>query len=282
MYPIRFESICQSYVWGKELWEISDRKEGMSIVAEGPWKGQTLHSLMTELGPRLVGKARHDLSFPLLIKKIEAKGHLSMQVHPDEGVAKKLGGEAKHESWVFLKEGTVYAGLKSGISQEKLLDAIREEKVVSCAQMLTVQKGDAVYIPAGCIHAILAGSHLLEVQQNSNTTYRIYDWGRTHRELHIDQALQAIHWHGPQVVRNGLKTVIHSPHFTIDRMVSLTQLVIPTDPRTFQILFCEEGEGIIEADGSKTAFSAGMTHLIPAMISSLSIEGKAQMIRIHL
>lgn len=310
MYPIRFEPVYQSYVWGgdripkkfhrsvppgryAESWEVSDRPDGMSVAANGPWKGRDLHSLVSEWKDLLMGKGRHFSQFPLLIKIIDAKENLSIQVHPDEKTAKRLGGEPKTESWVVLHDGFVYAGLKHGADQERLRKAIQDQAVEGLIEKIGVKEGDAVYIPAGRVHAIGEGCLLLEVQQNSNTTYRLYDWGRTGRELHIEQAFASIHWMDPDRAviaprpietdsHYVLESLIRSPFFLIDRAKILDHWNIPADPKTFQIFFCAKGEGTIEADGLKEPFRPGMTYLVPAAARSIRIEGSCQTIRISL
>ncbi len=310
MYPIRFEPIYRSYVWGgdripkkfhrsappgccAESWEISERPEGMSVVANGPWKGRDLHSLVAEWKELLLGKGRHFSQFPLLVKIIDAKENLSIQVYPDERSAKSLGVEPKTESWIALHGGFVYVGLKQGTNPSTLRKAIQDQEVDKLLEKIGILEGDAIYIPAGSVHAICAGCLLLEVQQNSDTAYRLYDWGRSGRELHIEQALSSIHWEGPNpaviaahpVVTDShhvLESLIRSPYFHIDRANILDHWNVPADPKTFQIFFCAKGEGIIKADGLKEPFRLGMTYLVPAAARSIRIEGSCRTIRISL
>ena len=194
---IRLEPAYQNYVWGgsriptyfnrdippgryAESWEVSDREEGMCKLATGPHMGITLRKYLREK------------KFPLLLKVIDAKEHLSVQVHPDEIVAKEFNAEAKSEMWIALEKSTVYAGLKPGVSKEEFIHSIGEKMLEHLLQKFNLEKGEYLFIPAGLIHAIGAGSFLLEVQQNSNTTYRLYDWAREGRELHLDKGLACI------------------------------------------------------------------------------------------
>lgn len=309
MVPLRFEPIYQSYVWGgdrisqefhrnntpspcAESWEVSDRPDGMSVVATGLWKGHTLQALIAKWGETLLGKDRHFIRFPLLVKLIDAKEHLSIQVHPDEETAKILGGEPKTESWIILKEGSIYAGLKED-SETRIRQAIRNQEVESFVQKHSVQAKEVIHIPSGRIHAICAECLLLEVQQNSNTTYRLYDWSRTSRKLHIEEALASIHWTEetpikmtPHLLETNShflhESLIQSPYFQIERTKVTDHWSPLKDCRSFQILFCSEGEGIIEVDGTKESFCLGMTYLIPAAASSTILQGNCEAIRIRL
>ena len=309
MYPIRFEPIYQSYVWGgqkiishfqrevslervAESWEIADREEGMSIVMNGPFKGKTLHQLVYEEGEALLGQGQTFERFPLLIKIIDAKENLSIQVHPDEASALSLGGEPKSEMWVMLDDGEVYAGLKPSVNEEQFKRAIQEKKTEELLEKFELKKGDVIYIPGGRVHAICAGSLIYEVQQNSNTTYRLYDWGRD-RPLHLREGFVAIRWddQGPAKVahrrlssdlHHQLLTLLASPHFTIERFDIFDELHIGQIPKSFQIFFCTEGDGKIAVDGNEEPFLPGMTYLVPARAQSINLFGKCQSLRVRL
>ncbi len=311
MYPIRFEPIYQDYVWGgdrialqfkrqvhqprvAESWELSDRDDGMSVVMNGAYKGKTIHQLVQELGENLLGHGQKYSRFPLLFKIIDAKENLSIQVHPDEETAPALQGEPKTEMWVILEGGTVYAGLKKGVTEPELLEAIKQNRAEELLEKVDLRKGDAVYIPGGRVHAVCGGSLLYEVQQNSNTTYRLYDWGRTGRALHLKEGMAAIHWndraqakvtprHLSSDLHHQLVTLVTAPFFVVDRIDVFKKLHIAVIPKTFQVFFCMEGgEGQIIVDGEKEPFEPGMTYLIPAAAKSIEIEGKCQTLRVRL
>lgn len=310
MYPIRFEPIYQDYVWGgtriakqfhrktgklrvAESWEVSDREDGMSVVINGPLKGKTLHQLVIDMGEDLMGVGQKHDRFPLLLKIIDAKENLSIQVHPDEASAPSLKGEPKAEMWVVLKESSVYAGLKKEITEKQFLEAIKLNKIEEVLEKIDLKKGESVYIPGGRVHAICGGSLLYEVQQNSNTTYRLYDWGRTGRALHLQEGMKAIHWHDrghakltphrlSSDLHHQLITLISSPFFVVERIDIFDHLHIAAIPKTFQIFFCMEGKGQISVDSYKEPFEPGMTYLIPAASSAIEIEGKCQALRIRL
>lgn len=310
MYPIRFEPLYQSYVWGgdrilkkfnrslssgvcAESWEIADRNEGVSRIANGPWMGYDLNALVVALQERLLGTGRFSERFPLLVKLLDAKENLSVQVHPDEKVASLLGGEPKTESWVVLEHGIVYAGLQQGTTQDCFQKALKEGNPESLLQKISVEAGDAMYIPAGRIHAIGSGCLLLEVQQNSNTTYRLYDWGRVGRDLHFEKAFASVHWQDQTSAvaapwrisadeHHILEGLIRSLYFLIDRIQIIDRWNIPINPNTFQIFFFLSGEGTIQVDQTVEPFSLGSTYLVPAASQFIGIEGRCQIIRICL
>lgn len=263
---IRLDPAYQSYIWGgdripsyfqrdltpgryAESWEVSDREEGMSIIGNGPLKGKTLREFF--------GGEK----FPLLVKIIDSKEHLSVQVHPDEIAAKVLGAEPKTEMWIALEKSTVYAGLKSGVGREAFLEALKKKRLEECLQGFSLKKGEFLFIPAGTIHAIGADSLLLEVQQNSNTTYRIYDWGREGRELHLEKGLSCVNWEKQRIVKYLSKsgqTLVSNPYFNVKSLDIKTKAEVPSTDR-FQILFCVSGEAHV----GKEKILPGMTHLIP-------------------
>jgi len=310
MYPIRFEPIYQDYVWGgdriastfhrdvkkrriAESWEMSDREDAMSVVMNGTLKGKTLHQLVVEMGEELLGVGQKWDRFPLLLKVIDAKENLSIQVHPDEFTAKEHGGEPKTETWVILEDGTVYAGLKKGVDEKQLRAAIKSNKAEDLIEKIDVKKGDAIFIPGGRVHAICGGTLLYEVQQNSNTTYRLYDWGRTGRDLHLKEGFAAIHWHDlghakvePRRISSDLHhqlvSLITSPFFVVERIDIFKNFHLASIPKTFQIFFCLQGEGQIIVDSYKEPFHPGMTYLVPASSKSIDFEGKCQALRVRL
>lgn len=279
MYLI--EPAYQQYVWGgdripvyfhrslpagryAESWEISDRLEGMSIVGNGPWKGKTLQELLHSEREKIVGAGKRWEKFPLLIKIIDAKENLSVQIHPDEEAAKRLGGEPKTEMWVALEKSSVYAGLQTGITQKDFLEALKYNTVEPLLRKYSLEKGEAIFIPAGLIHAICGDSLLLEVQQNSNTTYRLYDWGRVGRALHLDEGLSCVHWDNQEPVKiSGLaQSIVSNTYFHVERQNHGGFFPLGE----CQILFCARGVATL-GNGS---IRAGQTYLIPAVSNPVS------------
>jgi mannose-6-phosphate isomerase len=222
--PIVFKPIFQERIWGGrkleqlfgknipagkrigESWEIVDRPEAQSMVRDGPLVGRSLHDLWVNFREEVFGKviggpSRTALSrFPLLIKLIDAREKLSLQVHPTEVVAESLGGEAKTEFWYIAAAepgAEIYVGLRETMARAQFEQALHSKTVAECVHSIPVKQGDAMFLPSGRFHAIGAGNVLIEVQQNSDTTYRVFDWNRLDdsaqpRSLHIEEALQCI------------------------------------------------------------------------------------------
>lgn len=306
MYPIRLDPAYQHYIWGgeriltyfhrkiapgryAESWEVSDRDEGMSIVANGSWKGRSLKNVLHEEKEKIVGKGKSWESFPLLVKVIDSKEHLSLQVHPDEEASLRLGGQPKSEMWIALEKSSVYVGLKEGVSSTDLLQGIEQGKVEHLLQKIDLERGESIFIPAGQVHAICAGALLLEVQQNSNTTYRLYDWGRMGRELHLEAGLSSIHWGKQESSKliptfsqtdghHRLESIISNFHFIIERLEIVDRWQMKTHVKSCQILFCVRGEATIEDEPIRP----GETYLLPATLPLVSIRGHCQLIIIRL
>jgi mannose-6-phosphate isomerase len=183
-----------------ESWEIVDRPEAQSVVARGPLKGKTLHDLWMENRSSIFGEVPDTPRFPLLIKLLDAHETLSLQVHPPEQVARKLGGEPKSEFWYVAAAdpgAELLLGFCKPTTRDQFENAVRVGTAADHVQRISVKAGDAAFLPAGRLHAVSAGNLLIEVQQNSDTTYRVFDWNRVDdqgkpRQLHIEQALQCI------------------------------------------------------------------------------------------
>lgn len=184
-----------------ESWEIVDRKDAQSVVIEGRFKTLTLRELLKKYSEPIMGPHYDpERPFPILVKWLDCCERLSLQVHPPENVASKLGGEPKTEHWYIAKaseDAAILVGLKKGTSHEDFLYGLKTNNLEPCVQRIGVKEGDAMFVPSGRIHAIDKGNLILEIQQNSDTTYRVYDWGRLGldgkpRKLHIEESLQSI------------------------------------------------------------------------------------------
>ena len=183
-----------------ESWEIVDRPEAQSVVRDGPLRGKTLHELWTQHRQELFGGVADSARFPLLIKLLDANQKLSLQVHPTEKVAAKLGGEPKTEFWYVAAadpDAGLFVGLKEAMTREQFEGALRSGTIAEHVHTIRVKGDDAMFLPAGRLHAVGAGNLLVEIQQNSDTTYRVYDWDYVDekgkpRQLHVDQALECI------------------------------------------------------------------------------------------
>lgn len=184
-----------------ESWEIVDRPEAQSVVAEGPQAGLTLRELLEAHAGSVMGPGYDPATpFPILVKWLDCQDRLSLQVHPPADIAPSLGGEPKTENW-YVAEAEPHAamliGLKNGVTREQFETALRENRLEPLVHRIPVQKGESMFVRSGRLHALDAGCLILEIQQNSDTTYRVYDWGRVGldgkpRQLHIEQSLKCI------------------------------------------------------------------------------------------
>src|SRR5438045_305986 len=234
-----------------ESWEIVDRFEAQSIVASGPLRGKTLHELWTQHREELFGDVADTPRFPLLIKILDAQEKLSLQVHPAENVASKLGGEPKSELWYVVApnpQAEVFVGFREPITRDVFEKKLRHGNVIDYIHKIAVQSGDAIFLPAGRVHAIGAGNLLIEIQQNSDTTYRVFDWNRLEnkgkpRELHIEQALQSIEFNDvrPQLLEPKGELLVRHGLFEVQRW-NLNQPREAAPLGQFAILCCLSGK----------------------------------------
>ena len=217
MNPIVFAPLYMERVWGGrelaarlgrglpganpigESWEIVDREDAQSVVRDGPFAGRTMHDLWSAHRKEVFGE-RHQSSgsrFPLLCKVLDARDRLSVQVHPPAAIAPSLHGEPKTEMWYFLecdRGSRIYAGLATGTTRESFEQKLRSGEVEQCLHVLPTKAGDSIFIPSGRLHAIGEGNIIVEIQQNSDTTYRVFDWNRAGldgkpRELHLEESM---------------------------------------------------------------------------------------------
>ena len=210
-----------------ESWEIVDRPEAQSVVARGPLKGKTLHELWKEGRSLIFGEVPNAPRFPLLIKLLDAHEKLSLQVHPPEQVARKLGGEPKTEFWYVAAAdpgAELLLGFCKPSTRVQFENALREGTAADYIHKIPVKPGDAAFLPAGRLHAVSAGNLLIEVQQNSDTTYRVFDWNRRDdsgqpRQLHVKQAMASIDFKDvtPKLVRPKGETLVRHELFEVQK-----------------------------------------------------------------
>ena len=210
-----------------ESWEIVDRPETQSVVARGPLKGKTLHELWKEGRSLIFGEVPNAPRFPLLIKLLDAHEKLSLQVHPPEQVARKLGGEPKTEFWYVAAadpSAELLLGFCKPSTRVQFENALREGTAADYVHKIRVKPGDAAFLPAGRLHAVSAGNLLIEVQQNSDTTYRVFDWNRRDdsgqpRQLHVKQAMASIDFKDvtPKLVRPKGETLVRHELFEVQK-----------------------------------------------------------------
>ena len=324
LYPWLFYPVCKDYLWGgrriaarfrrpgtpavcAESWEISGRPEGMSVIANGPLQGRTLAAIAGTFTREVVGSkacARPIRGFPLLVKLIDARLRLSVQVHPDEDSAPSLGGEPKTEMWYVLEAqpgSVIYAGLKRGANRQLFERALAENRIAERLATVRAVPGQALLIRGGCVHAIGEGCLLLEIQQSSDTTYRLYDWGRVDRDgkprpLHVEQALRAIRWGRlpPRPARtratktaagNTITRLAITSFFRVSRLDIRAAESFPTGGRSFHAFFTVAGRAQVETDGAKVPLKGGLSCLLPAAVGRYRLlpgPRGAELIRITL
>jgi len=294
-----FKPIYQERIWGGhninslfgrslpegkkigESWELVDRPEACSEIESGPGlkpdTRQTLHTLWQEKRLEVFGSRAPDLArFPILIKILDCQENLSVQVHPPPGKP----GEPKTEMWYFLEakpEAKIYAGLKKGVTREQFEKAIGTPELPGLLGQLHPQQSEAMFLPSGRVHAIGAGNVILEIQQNSDTTYRVDDWGRVDdqgrpRALHREEALDSIRFNDfePQFTQPHGERVIYCPHFSVERAFIYPgeYRVWTSDQTSFQYHFVAQGELKIEDQVLKR----GASWLVPANAESHTFE----------
>ena len=320
MQPIKFQPLLKQTLWGGdkivtfkhldsqlenvgESWEISGVKDNETIVKEGQLKGKSLNEVVAELKDRLVGKENYQRfgdEFPLLIKFIDARQDLSIQVHPNDEIAHKQGKpHGKTEMWYLMESepgAKLYCGLKKQITPDQYKEMVDNDTICDALAQYEVKEGDCFFLPAGRIHAIGPGCFLAEIQQTSDVTYRIYDYKRkdkngNYRELHTKLAAESINYQ----VENDYRT-----HYVgrLNKGVSLVQcpyfctaVYDLNEPMTldyseldsFVILIGLKGEGkIIDNEGNEVSIMAGDTLLIPATTETLSVSGTIKFLETYI
>lgn len=297
-----FKNIQTSLRKVGESWEISGVPGNETIVSGGPYAGRNLNDLVAEQKEALVGKANYERfgnEFPLLIKFIDARDDLSIQVHPTDEIAHCQGRErGKTEMWYLMPsepEATLLCGLKKHITPDEYKRMVSEKTIVDAIARYPVHEGDCFFLPAGRIHAIGSGCFLAEIQQTSDVTYRIYDFDRHDdlgrpRELHTELAAESINYdvlpdyqthYTP--AKNQRVQLVECPYFTtsvydLDQPINLDYTALDS----FVILIGLSGAGIVtEADGTRFVLRAGETILLPATTGRLSVEGTVKFLETY-
>lgn len=314
LYPLKFQPIFKYRIWGGnklrdelqknttaeqigESWEISDVDGDETVVLDGSLKGSTLKKLIQEYKSDFVGKKVYDVfgdSFPLLIKFIDAHLPLSIQVHPDDTIAKaRHHSFGKNEMWYIMDadEGAeLIVGFKKETTKEEYLNKLDKGEVLDLLNVEKVKKGDAYYIPAGRVHAIGAGVLLAEIQQTSDVTYRIFDYERIDastgkkRELHNELAVDVIDFNTHDEYKtqyekneNESSQLIHTPYFK-SNFINLSGSIIKdySNMDSFVIYICTQGVVEIQCQNETYAIRKGETILFPALITTLNIHSAVQ------
>ena len=323
LYPLKFETILKSTIWGGEKiasikgftptsnnigesWEISDVKNDKSIVSNGEMKGKNLNELLQTYKEELVGKAVYDRfadSFPLLIKYIDAHDNLSIQVHPNDETAKQRHNSlGKTEMWYVVEAepgAELIMGFEGKRSKEEYLEKVSNGTLDSILHSVPVEKGDAFFIPSGTVHAIGKGVVIAEIQENSDITYRIFDYNRkdkngNERELHTEQALDVVDFNAYNLSKTpykinlgGVTPVVQCPYFTTS-VVEMQGGKLERDYSandSFVIYMCLEGNMTLHCDGAEPMqVTKGESILLPAVFKHVRIEtaGACKLLEVYI
>ena len=278
-----------------ESWEICDLPNDNNIVVNGELKGRTLSSLVKEYGTKLLGTKFKEDYFPLLIKLIDARDKLSIQVHPDEEYAiKRHNKHGKNEMWYVMNtdgDAKLLIGLKENFTKEDLKNALNDKKnIEDMFNYFDIKAGDAFYIPNGCIHAILGNSVIAEIQTPSDVTYRLYDWNRVDkngksRELHIEDSFNVIKDINAYSLKSDKKnkfkdalleinTIFSNEYFTAEEYIVKNNFSSKTNDESFEIIIVADGNGIIKSNINDNIINlhSGKTVLIPASLGEYIIN----------
>jgi len=331
LYPLKFRPMFKERIWGGrelerlfrkplppaqkigESWELADRDDNNSVIANGRYAGKTFRWLLEHHAREILGKTPTPQNssapfysptppptsqvsgfspppFPLLVKWLDARDLLSVQVHPPASIATQLGGEPKTEMWWIADaapDAVIYFGLKRGVTRETFSAAIQNGSVADLLHKVPAKRGDVFFIPSGRIHALGAGIVLLEIQQNSDTTYRVFDWNRKDksgkpRDLHIEQALQCIDFTDYEPTKSALNpqsSVLVTCELFTARHFSLSETRADRcDGTTFQILCQLSGSSLIASrttpphERFEETLVTGEIALLPAALSNFRIE----------
>lgn len=313
LYPLKFDPIFKERIWGGqklgshlgknipkgnigESWEISDVEGDTSVVSNGKLKGFTLSQLQEKYREKLIGKKNHETfgnKFPLLIKFIDAREDLSIQLHPDDKLAKERHNSfGKTEMWYIIQvedHAKIMVDFSKKLNKKEYLRHLDDNTLPSVLNMEEVKGGDAFLIEGGRVHAIGAGVMLAEIQQTSDITYRIYDWNRTdakgkHRELHTELALDAINFNMPNDYKveydqdmNKSNRMVDCKYFTTNYLTVNGSLNKSNNHDSFIIYICVEGQGDIHTANGNETIRKGETLLMPAEVNNFSIHAKNAM-----
>lgn len=317
LYPLQFEPILKERIWGGEKlktllhkpitsnitgesWELSTVEGDVSIVANGEWKGKSLTELINSFPDEILGTAVHTRfgkQFPLLFKYLDAREDLSIQVHPNDELAKKRHNSfGKTEMWYIMQaddNARIIVGFKENSNAEEYLENLENKTLLSILDDVKVKSGDVFFLETGTVHAIGAGLVVAEIQQTSDITYRLYDFDRVDangntRELHVDLALEAINYNKVETKKsytnksNQSNTVVDCPYFTTNYIPLDGAISVSKSRESFTVYMCVEGSFEIEYNNSKMQYIKGDTVLIPAAMNVFILNGKASILEIYI
>jgi mannose-6-phosphate isomerase len=317
LYPLQFEPILKERIWGGiklktlldksinsnitgESWEISTVQNEVSIVANGSLKGKSLVDLISDYPEAILGKSIYNKfgkQFPLLFKYIDAREDLSIQVHPNDILAKKNHNSfGKTEMWFVIQadeDSRLIIGFKEDSSPESYLEKLNNKSLLDILDTKIVNPGDAFMLDTGTIHAIGAGIVIAEIQQTSDITYRVFDFDRVdvngkRRELHNDLALEALNYKKTAVQRyydkskNISNNVVNCDYFTTNFIPLEGQINIRKTDDCFTVYMCVEGDFVLNANNQLYSYRKGDTVLLPAQLTNFELSGKASILEIYI
>ena len=317
IYPLQFDPILKERIWGGEKlktelnkpitspitgesWEISTVKGDVSIIANGVLKGKSLMDVINDNPNEILGTeiyTRFGKQFPLLFKYLDAREDLSIQVHPNDALAKKRHDSfGKTEMWYIMQaddDARIIVGFKENSNAAEYLENLENKTLLSILDDVKVKSGDVFFLETGTVHAIGAGLVVAEIQQTSDITYRLYDFDRVDaqgatRELHVDLALDAINYNVVQTKKeyskdvNESNVVVDCPYFTTNFIPLDGNISVQKDGKSFTVYMCIDGEFEIQCNDAVYNYKKGDTLLIPAGISELIISGKASILEIYI
>lgn len=288
-------SVLQKPIGGEsdyaESWEIADQPDGRSVVAAGKFAGRTLTELVADHGEELLGAHSGLKQFPLLIKFLDANDWLSLQVHPndDQAVTYNPDENGKTEAWIILDaapDSQICSGLKAGVTRETFEQHLKAGTVEETLHMIPAKVGDCVFVPAQTVHALGPGILLAEIQQQSNLTFRLYDWGRMGsdgkpREIHVEESLACIDFDRgpvdpvtPKELADGshaFEELARCDYFVIRRHKAVDRFELRTDDR-FRILLVLDGRVDVTTDAGRVTLAKGTTALVPASATKIDVS----------
>jgi mannose-6-phosphate isomerase len=299
LYPLQCKAIFKTRIWGGqklrdvfgkalpagqaigESWELTDLPEDKTVVANGPLTGKTVSELLSNYPKQIMGYPFSG-ALPLLIKFIDAREDLSVQVHPDADTCKRTGkGDPKTECWYIIHAepgAAIYKGLHPGVTREQFKSAVQNGTCDKLLERVEVKVGQCHFLPSGTCHAIGAGLLIAEVQQPSDTTYRVFDWNRVDsatgkpRQLHVEDAIESIRFDMPadQLTVKSDGRLVDAPEFCLDKGHQVAGAECLFSPGKMKVVIILKGKGIWEGkDFQPTPFAAGDTFLIPAAMEGL-------------
>ena len=316
-YPLQFYPIFKERIWGGEKlktvlnkailsnnigesWELSTVKGDVSMIANGEWKGKSLMDAINEFPNEILGTLvykRFGTEFPLLFKYLDAREDLSVQVHPNDALAKKRHNSfGKTEMWYIMQadsDSRILVGFKEKSNAQQYLGSLESKTLLSLLDDIKVKEGDVFFLETGTVHAIGAGLVVAEIQQTSDITYRLYDFDRVDangktRELHVDLALEAINYDVINTKREFLKIsnqsniVVDCPYFTTNFIPLDGKIYFSKADTSFTVYMCIEGNFEIMFEETKYKYIKGDTVLIPAAMNTFSMTGKASILEIYI